>query len=1192
MGNIKNKDIVKDLNPDDQIMLTRDGCVKKIKYEDLEKEVISLKIEDSLTSDDPQKILSARQGKVLNEKINDVKAGNVNDGSIELSKFSEQALNYIGSGGSNNPDYEDITSAFEAGINVLKLNNRTYNPSDFSGYGFKLLRKNKVGGKNILQQSDFVPNTVIEIRYDFDLNGNTINLPENIILKFNGGSINNGVLVGNNTKILAGLVKIFENIIVSGLFNIDVSYPEWFGAKSIPIIIDTELVNGIEDFDVKVIDSAPAINKALKLAELGGHVCVITSGAYKIKSTINIGDNVTLQINTKAVIYPILHGSGKLEETEERVYALNTNQYYPTQFMAKAIEMGVTSRITGRGWMSLRMCDFTIGIYLKGMNFGWTDMTYSPKVDIRIVGGGVWSKFPDSDFIMGDGIPSNDLGVDDNLYFDKLSYENTGRGISYWKGAGVWNQLGTAVCLGNTSFRAEADGNDVRIISMDMSLWDIYGHRGVEIVAINGGWINDSKWSGTVSNKLSNFISFYGAGAKLHHDMSAMDYQTDNFMMGECRVIYAEGDTGQNELGYTWDLDYLGYIRDLIKYEFREGTYLNFFPHEYGGIKARYIKNEGSDNSFGLSSYRPSLGDIGYSRYSEMFPSGNSPLTNNEGLMYVIPSANPIISDIHNKINTEGFLDSIEKLYKYPSNIFTDDKKYNSVIDTSNGIYGTGLRLWNVDGDYLSGRCYFRLDYYYLNLPSDAKINVAIMSNFGTIMDVSLGRATNGTFDSRVFDLTGAGQGIINIMFYIKGDPGINPDIKLNLLRFQVYSDIQIANSRINVNNKYTYVPSLYGRYNPINPNQATLQAIPRGSEGSVFYSKTHDTYLINKGKAENPNWIPVYMDSYKSYNGFKYRSPLSYYNITDPTGTVIRKISYTNPSITLDSILTDVLDTSKNGESLPQEWFDEQPDTSVRLLESSSSIYGAGFGIDIGASSLKSSNNILLIEFRSDWNNLKLKAKSRVEITNYSTYEQDFDIVTPQSVNGEYVSGFIVIPISYTANYQPIYRVGVGFILNEGSFLDIINVKLIQEGHYNSQIRNINYGEDNIKPDSAPKGAIYYNTTFNVGQINTGTSSNPIWKNLSIPENGSWDIPPNNVITAILAYYSKIDKQVSLSGICNVDIANVDVSITLPFTPDYGCVFDTGDLVITINTNSTTAKINAKNTGQNKTFQINYKTA
>ena len=86
--------------------------------------------------------------------------------------------------------------------NRLKLKDKVYDPDNFSGKGYVILRKNIVEGKNILTQ-DMInePNTVYEIRYDFDLNNAEITIPENCVLKFTGGSFKNGVLVGNYTSL-------------------------------------------------------------------------------------------------------------------------------------------------------------------------------------------------------------------------------------------------------------------------------------------------------------------------------------------------------------------------------------------------------------------------------------------------------------------------------------------------------------------------------------------------------------------------------------------------------------------------------------------------------------------------------------------------------------------------------------------------------------------------------------------------------------------------------------------------------------------------------------------------------------------------------------------------------------------------------------------------------------------------------
>ena len=55
--------------------------------------------------------------------------------------------------------------------------------------------------------------TIYEIKYDFDLDGGTINVPENCTLRFEGGSLNNGELNPNNVYIYNNTDKcIFYNI--------------------------------------------------------------------------------------------------------------------------------------------------------------------------------------------------------------------------------------------------------------------------------------------------------------------------------------------------------------------------------------------------------------------------------------------------------------------------------------------------------------------------------------------------------------------------------------------------------------------------------------------------------------------------------------------------------------------------------------------------------------------------------------------------------------------------------------------------------------------------------------------------------------------------------------------------------------------------------------------------------------------
>lgn len=73
---------------------------------------------------------------------------------------------------------------------------------------------------NTLSQLKNAPaNSICEISGRLDLSGAEIMLNPGIVLKFNGGRVSNGTLIGNNTAI-SGTERIFEDIIIKGSWNV------------------------------------------------------------------------------------------------------------------------------------------------------------------------------------------------------------------------------------------------------------------------------------------------------------------------------------------------------------------------------------------------------------------------------------------------------------------------------------------------------------------------------------------------------------------------------------------------------------------------------------------------------------------------------------------------------------------------------------------------------------------------------------------------------------------------------------------------------------------------------------------------------------------------------------------------------------------------------------------------------------
>uniref|UniRef100_UPI0040297F36 glycosyl hydrolase family 28-related protein n=1 Tax=Segatella hominis TaxID=2518605 RepID=UPI0040297F36 len=127
------------------------------------------------------------------------------------------------------------------------------------------------------------PNTIYEIRYDFDFENKTITLPENSILCFEGGSFSNVTLKGSNTTIQAQNYEIFKNVTLTGVWDTADFYVEWFGAKG----------DGVND-------DTTSIQKALDVVlsvTLPFHITVHLSKTYRITDTLNIHAETTLKGN-------------------------------------------------------------------------------------------------------------------------------------------------------------------------------------------------------------------------------------------------------------------------------------------------------------------------------------------------------------------------------------------------------------------------------------------------------------------------------------------------------------------------------------------------------------------------------------------------------------------------------------------------------------------------------------------------------------------------------------------------------------------------------------------------------------------------------------------------------------------------------------------------------------------------------
>lgn len=162
---------------------------------------------------------------ITNQQVTDLKPG-----SVQPEDLSEAVKQMIGCKKITNlPDEEDITVT---GDNTLKFKDREYSPKDYSGMGKKILRKHYIDGINTLTQHMInKPNTIYVIRYDYCLQGQTIEIPENCVLEFQGGSLANGSVYCSRTYISYSNTLFFKNVILSGDIVNDIIKADWFSLE-------------------------------------------------------------------------------------------------------------------------------------------------------------------------------------------------------------------------------------------------------------------------------------------------------------------------------------------------------------------------------------------------------------------------------------------------------------------------------------------------------------------------------------------------------------------------------------------------------------------------------------------------------------------------------------------------------------------------------------------------------------------------------------------------------------------------------------------------------------------------------------------------------------------------------------------------------------------------------------------------
>lgn len=337
----------------------------------------------------------SQEAEILNRVSADIDVVKANDAEQErtINGLKDQVNNYkpieIFGNVTNAADEEDITT--ENGL--LKFKNR----SSLNGMGYVILRKDKTFAEQVTEA-----NTIYEIRYDFDLRGESVTIPENCVLKFEGGSLSNGKITTPYNLVplsvihyatdlqynyykdyeypvyVRGLVNgEFRNIAIDGLFvTSQVSYEYFVGYKD-----DTSLLEAIFGLGMSGNFDCDIDLEQGRIYEITSSKADYSDSIYDFKrianKTIN-GNGATIKdLRTRAFFAGGLYVSvlGFWQSNNIKIYDLNyrnDNEDWP---VGVVYDLNVCGAAFIHAFLD---CDnFDINISTYGARYGFVSGEYS-----------------------------------------------------------------------------------------------------------------------------------------------------------------------------------------------------------------------------------------------------------------------------------------------------------------------------------------------------------------------------------------------------------------------------------------------------------------------------------------------------------------------------------------------------------------------------------------------------------------------------------------------------------------------------------------------------------------------------------------------------------------------------------------------------------------------------------------------
>lgn len=232
---------------------------------------------------------------------------------------------------------EDKSNYIQTNVSLNSLENHTLNVSDscFDDYNTIYLRRSRNKCRNVLTQAMMkAEKSAYIIKFDYDLGGDTINVPKNSSLVFKGGSLKNGTLVGQNTTIINESNRpLFKNITFCGNFFQRTIYSDWFEYDNLCDLFDAIQVLATSNILTNVIVTKMTVSY-LPIVR-GNYQGDKTSYLFKIPSNTHVDfcdSELTLAPNDISFFYAIYIQDAANVEIKNLTLIGDIEGHTPTQF--------------------------------------------------------------------------------------------------------------------------------------------------------------------------------------------------------------------------------------------------------------------------------------------------------------------------------------------------------------------------------------------------------------------------------------------------------------------------------------------------------------------------------------------------------------------------------------------------------------------------------------------------------------------------------------------------------------------------------------------------------------------------------------------------------------------------------------------------------------------------------------------